>query len=930
MAENVGGIYYQVDADTSGLLRAERDVVRATDKMGKEFDKTTKASDDAEKSIKKTGETSEKTSREEKKLTTETEKLNTALDKVDGSGRKASDGLNDVSDASQRATRETNDTATALDRAARENDDYERSTRDATRATNAQGGAMQKLNPVTRAVRQETERLSRQNNQLGQTAGIARNAIQGLIGALSVREVIRYADAWQNAENQLRQVTDSTRQLTDVQKALVNVARDTRSNFESTANLYARLARSTTELGLSQEDLLQLTATINQSFATSGATAEEASAAITQLSQGLASGALRGDEFNSVAEQAPDIMRAIAASLDLTIGELREFAATGGITAEIVVNALQGASDEIGGRFATSVATFGQQLEVARTNLIAWVGSSEEVKEAVRTLGSSIVTLSENMDAIVAIGKAVAALYGGRLAAQLLIGAGAMLKTATAAASAARGIGLITVAVRALTSATGLGLLIGAGGLLFAFRDELGLTTEKAGLTEDQIADLRTELRGMSDDDLSGSLDELNAELDQATLKAAAAREELANLRAERDQGQGPRAAFRELEAGGYGAEVAALRAVESAEERLLEIEQRRNATYRESVRRWKERNQAQDESTESTDENTESTEENSAATRRAAEAADQRQRALQALTDQLYPLNAAQREYNEQSAMIDEAAEAGLINDKADAQNRLAEAYRNTVQSLGGFSDAEAAYPSIFEPSGEQAEQDEQQDPFAKWLSSAESAFSDFDALNANLAENFTSSFGNMFADVLTQQTSFKDGFQDLMQGLVRSVVAGIGEMIAQWLAYKAVTASLGFFGGGGFGGLLGGFAGLFDKGGRIPSGQWGIAGENGPEIINGPANITSTADTARIIGRSANDYNPSRSQRAMSGQAATNAPQTSVYVNVHNAPQGTEVVERQTYGRQFIDVFIADVTGNGRSAKALQSTFGLQRQGR
>lgn len=834
MAENVGSIYYQVDADTSGLLKAEQDVARSTDKM-------------------------------------------------------------------------------------------ERSFRGSTQATQRQERAYRNLNPVTRAVRQETERLSSQNNQLGRTAGIARNAIQGLIGALSVREVIRYADAWQNAENQLKQVTNSTEQLTAVQKALVNVARDTRSNFESTANLYARLARSTTELGLSQEDLIGLTTTINQSFATSGATAEEASAAITQLSQGLASGALRGDEFNSVAEQAPDIMRAIAASLDLTIGELREFAATGGITAEIVVNALQGASDEIGGRFANSIATFGQQLEVARTNLIEWVGSSEEVKEAVRTLGASIVTLSENMDAIVAIGKALAALYGGRLAAQLLIGAGAMLKTATAAASAARGVGLITLAVKALTSATGLGLLIGAGGLLYAFRDELGLTTEKAGLTEDQIADLRTELRGMSDDDLSGSLDELNAELDQATLKAAAAREELANLRSE-NRGSGVLG----FDGGSVGAEIAGMQALSDAENKLLEIEQRRNTANRETIRRWTERNQAQDESTESTDENTESTEENSAATNRAAEAADQRQRALQALTDQLYPLNAAQREYNEQSAMIDEAAEAGLINDKADAQNRLAEAYRNTVQSLGGFSDAEAAYPSIFEPSGEQAEQDEQQDPFAKWLSSAESAFSDFDALNANLAENFTSSFGNMFADVLTQQSSFKDGFQDLMQGLVRSVVAGIGEMIAQWLAYKAVTATLGFVGGGGFGGLLGGFAGLFDKGGRIPSGQWGIAGENGPEIINGPANITSTADTARIIGRSANDYNPSRSQRAMSGQAASAAPQTSVYVNVHNAPQGTEVVERQTDGRQFIDVFIADVTGNGRSAKALQSTFGLQRQGR
>ena len=223
----------------------------------------------------------------------------------------------------------------------------------------------------------------------------------------------------------MRQVTTGTQELTRAQQSLVNVARDTRSNFEATANLYARLARSTTELGLSQQNLLDLTTTINQSFAASGATAEEASNAITQLSQGLASGALRGDEFNSVAEQAPGILRAVAESLNMGIGELREFAATGGITAEIVVSALQQASDTIANDFGKTVATFGQQMETARTEMTQFVGENSNVQGVISALGNAIVgvtgAINEHSTAFNvvtgAIGGAAAAYYGYAIAA---------------------------------------------------------------------------------------------------------------------------------------------------------------------------------------------------------------------------------------------------------------------------------------------------------------------------------------------------------------------------------------------------------------------------------------------------------------------------------------------------------------------------------
>lgn len=240
-------------------------------------------------------------------------------------------------------------------------------------------------------------RAEKSTNQLESATKAVKTAITGLIAAIGVREIIQYSDAWQGISNQLRQVTSSTSELAEIQMRLVNVSKDTRSNFEATANLYARLARSTSEMGLSTEDLIGLTTTINQSFATSGATATEAAAAITQLSQGLASGALRGDEFNSVSEQAPGIMRAIAKSLNMTIGELRSFAAEGGITADIVVTALRQASDEIDQNFGKTIATFGQNLEVAQTNLMQFIGTSGGISDVMGNAGDMIVWASERL-----------------------------------------------------------------------------------------------------------------------------------------------------------------------------------------------------------------------------------------------------------------------------------------------------------------------------------------------------------------------------------------------------------------------------------------------------------------------------------------------------------------------------------------------------
>lgn len=413
------------------------------------------------------------------------------LGKLERAGETASRAADDVGQSFEDVARSAGMYRDASGRLREANGRFASSARQAEIRARALGGAVNGSAGGFRAIARQSQLAVPPLQQMTSLLG-------GISAALVTRQVLGYSDAWNNAGNQLRQVTSSADELAGVQERLMEVANTTRSDFGSTADLYSRLARSTTELGLSQSDLIGLTRTINQSMSTSGATAAEAEGAIRQLGQGLASGALRGDEFNSIAEQAPGIMRAIAESLDMTIGELRDFAAEGGITSEIVVTALQRSADAIERDFGQAVATFGQQMTVARNNMLAFVGGSDTVEEGVANIGEAIVGLSENLDDVAQAATVVAGVFGGRMAGRFITVAAGMT-TAAGAATALR---------TALAFLGGpVGIAVAATTAMIAFREELGLVPKP-------VEDARKEI-----DLLTGSLDDLNgASIDGAMI----------------------------------------------------------------------------------------------------------------------------------------------------------------------------------------------------------------------------------------------------------------------------------------------------------------------------------------------------------------------------------------------------------------------------
>ncbi|UVX30627.1 tail length tape measure protein [Klebsiella phage VLCpiS13b] len=291
----------------------------------------------------------------------------------------------------------------------------------------ALNGMSGQFNRVEASVNRTERTLSSIEGTMSSLSGVAK----GLLAALSVQQVGAYAQAWQDLSNKLANaVRDSVppfETLADVTERVFDIAQKTRSGLDSTATLYARLERSTRSYGVSVEDLTRLTTIINQGFVVSGASAEEASNAVIQLAQGLASGALRGDEFNSVNEQGNRLMIALADSMGVSIGELRNMAAQGKLTTDVIVNGLLSQGDKIGQEFAKTTGTISQSLEVASNNITKFFGENATVKTGVKIFSESVISLSENLDSLGTILTVVAGFMGSRYVGALAMATSAKI-----------------------------------------------------------------------------------------------------------------------------------------------------------------------------------------------------------------------------------------------------------------------------------------------------------------------------------------------------------------------------------------------------------------------------------------------------------------------------------------------------------------------
>jgi lambda family phage tail tape measure protein len=243
----------------------------------------------------------------------------------------------------------------------------------------------------------DLDRLTASGRRVEGAADTIRRSFRGLGAALGVvsagaivRAVVEQADAYSRLNARLRLVTASAGEFTRAQASIFEIAQRTRTGLGETAGLFGSLARSTEGLGKSQSEVLGVTETINQALQVSGTNAQSAAAALVQLGQGFASGTLRGEELNSVLEQAPRLAKAIADGLGVPIGKLRELGQQGKLTSQEVFNALQRSAGAIESEFRRLPLTVSSASTQAANALQKLIGVLDETSGATSSLANVI------------------------------------------------------------------------------------------------------------------------------------------------------------------------------------------------------------------------------------------------------------------------------------------------------------------------------------------------------------------------------------------------------------------------------------------------------------------------------------------------------------------------------------------------------------
>ena len=230
------------------------------------------------------------------------------------------------------------------------------------------------------------------------------NSVQ-MFGAMagigfSLQKYIQISDQWKTIEGQIKNVSKSSEEVETSQKELYNIASRTRQSYAETANLFTSVSRNAGELGKSTSDILKFTEDVSNAMLIGGGSAASQQAALVQLGQALGSGTLRGDELNSIMEQAPRLAKAIAEGMGTSIGNLRKLGSEGKITATAVFDAVRKQSEKLKKELGNTPWTV-QQATVKAQNAMGMLFYTFERKVSVgATLAKGIANVATILERI--------------------------------------------------------------------------------------------------------------------------------------------------------------------------------------------------------------------------------------------------------------------------------------------------------------------------------------------------------------------------------------------------------------------------------------------------------------------------------------------------------------------------------------------------
>lgn len=271
------------------------------------------------------------------------------------------------------------------------------------------------------AASRDTRRaIAELTGQLDSAKSSALGLAGAFAGAFATGHLISLADEWNSVNARLKQASQSTDDFSNSQRLLMDISQKTGTSFSDNANLFSRSAASMREFGYDSAQVLDITEAISTGLKLSGANAQESSSVITQFSQALAQGVLRGEEFNSVNENGDRVIRALAAGMGVARKDLKSMADQGQLTIDKVVPALISQLGKLRSEFGELPQTVSSSATKVENAFMQWVGGANEASGATRTLTGILDGVANNIDEVataagvlVAVG---AARYFGNMA----------------------------------------------------------------------------------------------------------------------------------------------------------------------------------------------------------------------------------------------------------------------------------------------------------------------------------------------------------------------------------------------------------------------------------------------------------------------------------------------------------------------------------
>lgn len=218
--------------------------------------------------------------------------------------------------------------------------------------------------------------------------------------ALLATRITQLTDEFALISRQIRRSEETQEGFNRRFDELFDLSNDVGQSLKDTVALYARLEFATRDLNLTQGQTLQITETLTKAFKSTGLTAQESASAVIQLSQAFASGRLQGDEFRSVAENAPVVLQALSKELNVNVGALKEMAAQGLITSDVLSTAVLNSAKEIDDEFnrvTKGTKTLDESLAVVNNGFLKLVGTIDDLTGASSRASSALVDLGETM-----------------------------------------------------------------------------------------------------------------------------------------------------------------------------------------------------------------------------------------------------------------------------------------------------------------------------------------------------------------------------------------------------------------------------------------------------------------------------------------------------------------------------------------------------